>query len=554
MSKRVISIILLILLSALIASIIVLSSVPPVAKDELVHHLAVPKLYLKHGGIYEIPFMDFSYYPMNVDLLYLIPLYFGNDIIPKFIHFAFALLTAWLIFRYLQGKTSREFALFGALFFLSIPIIVKLSVTAYVDLGLIFFSFASLVCFLRWIESGFRRRFLILSAVLCGLGLGTKYNGLVTLFLLTLFVPLLYSRYHPGARLGFFKASGQAFIFFLVSMLVFSPWMIRNYHWKENPIYPLYNHWFNAPDKPHSGPGEEQEENSDSGLGVFVIRERVYQERPWEIALVPVRIFFAGRDGSPKHFDGELNPFLLLFPLLAFWRMKQDQRMVKTEKKVMLAFSVLFFAIAFFTSDLRIRYIAPIIAPLVVLSVFGLAKTAVFVRSMQKEKIRRYGSAAIGFAAALALFLNGEYVLRQFESVQPSSYIAGKVSREEYITRYRPEYPAIKFINEHLPADALVSFLFLGRRGYYCDRNYFHGEGRLESILKEARTPGDIQALLSRSGTTHLIVYDPLFAKWVINNFHDEKLNNLNIFFKKYTKIMFNNNSISVLSLEQALS
>jgi Kef-type K+ transport system membrane component KefB len=55
MSKRALSIILLILLFALIASIIVLSLVPPVAKDELVHHLAVPKLYLKHGGMYEIP-------------------------------------------------------------------------------------------------------------------------------------------------------------------------------------------------------------------------------------------------------------------------------------------------------------------------------------------------------------------------------------------------------------------------------------------------------------------------------------------------------------------
>ncbi len=70
MSQKVISIGLLVLLFALIASIVVLSAVPPVSKDELVHHLAVPKLYLKHGGMYEIPFMPFSYYPMNLDLLY----------------------------------------------------------------------------------------------------------------------------------------------------------------------------------------------------------------------------------------------------------------------------------------------------------------------------------------------------------------------------------------------------------------------------------------------------------------------------------------------------
>ena len=179
----------------LIVSIIVLASVPPVSKDALTQHLAVPKLYLKHGGIYEIPFMPSSYSPMNLDLLYLIPLYFRNDIVPKFIHFSFALLTAWLIFNYLKRRISVFYALIGVLFFLSIPIIVKLSITVYVDLGLIFFSTASLLLLLRWIENGFPLKFLIISASFCGLALGTKYNGLITLFILTFFVPFLYSRY-----------------------------------------------------------------------------------------------------------------------------------------------------------------------------------------------------------------------------------------------------------------------------------------------------------------------------------------------------------------------
>jgi hypothetical protein len=83
--------------SSLIIAIIILSCVPPVSKDAMVHHLAVPKLYLQHGGIYEIPALIFSYYPMNLDLLYILPLYFGNDIIPKFIHFTFALITISLL-------------------------------------------------------------------------------------------------------------------------------------------------------------------------------------------------------------------------------------------------------------------------------------------------------------------------------------------------------------------------------------------------------------------------------------------------------------------------
>ena len=90
---------------ALVVSIVALmASVPPVDRDALTHHLYIPKLYIEHGGMFEIPHVNFSYYPMNLDLLYLIPLYFNNDIIPKYIHFAFALLTAGLIFHYLSRR------------------------------------------------------------------------------------------------------------------------------------------------------------------------------------------------------------------------------------------------------------------------------------------------------------------------------------------------------------------------------------------------------------------------------------------------------------------
>ena len=137
--QQYIKLALLLLLVSLIGIIILLSWVPPVSRDALSHHLSVPKLYLKHQGMYEIPSIMFSYYPMNVDLLYLIPLYFGNDILPKIIHFIFALFTAWLIYTYLVKRVEAIWAIIGAIFFLSLPIIVKLSITVYVDLGLVFF-------------------------------------------------------------------------------------------------------------------------------------------------------------------------------------------------------------------------------------------------------------------------------------------------------------------------------------------------------------------------------------------------------------------------------
>jgi dolichyl-phosphate-mannose--protein O-mannosyl transferase len=167
----------------------------------------VLKLYLLHGGIYEISHIPFSYYPMNLDLLYLIPLAFNNDIAPKFIHFAFALITAFMIFRYLSRRTGPACAWLGALFFLILPVIVRLSSTVYVDLGLICFFFAALLYLFDWIESGFKPRPLIISGIFCGLALGTKYNGLVGLFLLGLFVPFVYARICAGTRHVSLKAA-----------------------------------------------------------------------------------------------------------------------------------------------------------------------------------------------------------------------------------------------------------------------------------------------------------------------------------------------------------
>ena len=122
---------------------------------------------------------------------------------------------------------------------------------------MIFFSTAALVSLLKWIESRLQLKFFIISAISCGLALGTKYNGLIVLFLLTIFIPFIYISYSKKdsstntsanratpIRLQL-KAVGFGALFAALALMVFSPWMIRNYVWKTNPIYPLYDNLFN---------------------------------------------------------------------------------------------------------------------------------------------------------------------------------------------------------------------------------------------------------------------------------------------------------------------
>jgi len=516
------------LLVVFVIAILILCFVPPISKDALVHHLALPKLYLKHGGIYEIPFMPFSYYPMNLELLYMIPLYFGNDIVPKFIHFSFALLTALLIFNYLRGRIGTTYALLGVIFFLSIPIIVKLSITVYVDLGLIFFSTASLLLVLKWIEHGFRLRLLLASAVFCGLAIGTKYNGLISLFLLTLFVPLFSSRYTQGARPSFFRAAGYGILFLSVALLFFSPWMIRSYLWTNNPVFPLYDHWFNP-----------QNAISRQSVDLLTYRSSVYHETWWQMALLPLRVFFQGQDGSPQYFDGRLNPFLFFLPFFAFYHMRKDPQILRNEKKILLVFACLFFASAFFSSDMRVRYISPMIPPLVLLSIFGVRKMAEVASGLSARKI---GFGAIFLILPFSLWLNAHYILNQYNYVDPFSYLNGTLSRDQYIDKYRPEYPVIRYINEYLTPDDKILFIFMGKRGYYCDREYVFdttlNRSMLQQFVRTSNKPKDILQGLKGNGITHMLIRYDIFDRWVKDNFTIKEQELLGEFFKRHVKFL----------------
>lgn len=549
----------------LIGAVALLSLVPPVSRDALVHHLNLPKLYLLHGKMVEFPSMSFSYFPMNLDLLYMIPLWFGNDIAPKFIHFSFALLTAWLIHGYLKPRAGKTYALVGALFFLSTPIIVKLSITVYVDLGLIFFSTAALLLLFRWEESGFRIRSLIGSAACCGLAMGTKYNGLIVCFLLTALVPWIYSSHGERIRLSSLKAAAHGVLYLSVALLVFSPWMIRNWHWRGNPVYPLYDGVFNPP---KAAPGKpEGVTRPKAAKGLFTYRSIVYGETEWQMLLLPVRIFFEGRDGSGQYFDGRLNPFLLAFTVLAFVgkgglpRRREgsdsgpsDSALrLSRQKRMLLSFSILYFLFALFSTVLRIRYLSPILPPLVILSVFGMKNGMDFLR----RSFSRKGSMAAEMTAGVVLLvcfgLNAQYLRTQFAVVEPFGYLAGKVTRDAYITRYRPEYPLMQYANRHLSEDDRILFIFMGKRGYYCDRPYLldgdTGPSLMARIVNRSNTPEEIASNLRESRITHLMLQSDIFSRWIREDFSPEKGRLFTAFLKQHTRVLHSHHMFGLLAV-----
>ncbi|MBF0118225.1 MAG: glycosyltransferase family 39 protein [Desulfobacterales bacterium] len=532
-------------LATLTGSIILLSLVPPVARDALVHHLAVPKLYVKHGGIYEIPFMIYSYYPMNIDLLYMISLYFGNDIIPNFIHFTFSILTSWIIYWHLKDRLNIIFALFGALFFLSIPIIIKLSITAYVDLGLVFFSTASIIFIFKWIEKQFNIKYLIISGCLCGIALGIKYNALIILFILTMFVAFIYSKFNSGEKLKTAKSIWFSFVFFSLALTLFSPWMIRNYIWKKNPIFPLYHSFFVSNNNllSFSNVKKNFDPENNSKLGLFAYRKLIYNETPLQIASIPIRIFFEGKDGeiaSFKYFDGKLNPFLLFFPILAFYKKKM---IFGYEKWILLCFIILFFLFAFLTSVVRIRYICPILPPLVILSVYGIKNAFDILKKGVFYNL-------LFILVAFSIVINFKYLLEQFDYVNPFNYLNKSITRDEYIEQYCPEYPSINYINKNLSENTNTMFLFIGKRGYYCNRAYLpESENMFSEIIKKNDNCQKILNGFKKAGVSHLLINIDFFNEWAKDIFSMEEQKKVQNLLNNYAKLLYIKNRIGVLSL-----
>ena len=525
------------LLAAWTVCLILLAAVPPVSRDALTHHLLVPRLYLEHGGIYEIPHIPFSYYPMNLDLLYLVPLALGSDIGAKYVHMAFGFLTAAWIAVHLRRRLGPGWGLPGALLFLTLPVVVKLSITAYVDLGLVFFSTAALLALVRWLESGHRARHLIAAGIWCGLAMGTKPNGMVVFVLLGLAAAFMGNRRWPLV-----KTAGWALAFALAALIVFSPWMVRNLHWNVSPIYPLQlPRWPLAQDQ-----ASDEAEPRPVGINHFIYRHLAFGESGWRIAAVPLRVFFEGRDDDPQYFDGRLNPYLLIFPLAALWPGRRRDPVHDRELYLLAGFSFCYLMIAFFGTDMRIRYLAPIYGPLTILGVYGIARLARGWRDAAAPAWRRL---AVGGLVTLLLVLNAVYLSGLFQRVRPLDYLSGRLDRDAYLARHLAEYPVLQYANANLAPEARILALYLGNRLYYSRRHTVDGIGIFARAMQAAGGAEDVCRRLRQAGFTHLIVRHDLFAKWVENNCDEACRQRLGDFARQYLKPLHRNGPYELLAM-----
>jgi hypothetical protein len=471
-----------------------LALAPPTARDALIHHLALPRLFLQAGGVIEVPFAIHASYPQTADMLYLIPLGEGRDQAAAFIHLGFGLLAAAVLAARARRWANDLSGIFAALLFLSLPVVVFLSSVAYVDLPLCLFSFLGLEAFLRWREANGRAWWLALSAIAVGFAISTKYQGFLVAAVLALLVTV--AAFRQG---GIIRAAKCVALFSLLVIVPPAPWLVRNASVHGDPVYPLFSDIVG--DAPvHKGVPAE----ADS-LSPLALRRIMYGESMFEIAALPLRIFVSGRENDPRRFDGRLNPLL---PFLALGLLVVRRGTGPFPGAGAFASFAILGTLLSLTMDVaRARYVLPFVSVLCPLA--STAATTLPRRSL-----------LLGLLA-LALAWNGFFLFERLRGSDLLPYFSGAETRAAYLARKLPAYPLYASVNALVPKNGRVQLLFMGDRGYYLNvpytyESYYSGAGIGRALEKGSSA---LDAYFGRRGVTHLLVNEVILRKFLEGKF-----------------------------------
>lgn len=492
---------------------------PPISRDALIHHLAVPKLFLQAGGMIEIPHASFSYYPMNVDMLYLAALTLGSDILAKLMHWSLYLGVLAATFTLARRTCRRVPALIAVLCLATMPVMFQVATWAYVDMGLALYVLLAMIALCRWRE-GEGPRWLVLCALFAGFAAGIKYQGLFLAVLIGAGVLMAAQKVRPAMST---LRAGAAFA--LVCALAASPWYARNLLHTGNPLYPNYSSTFGGrvfqPDRPR--------------VSHFEARRILDDKGPADELLVPIRISTDFTLRAVKNLDGPLGPlFLVALPFVLLIRKRPSL------VNGLLCMSAAYVLFLWPQGMLKARYLIPVL-PLMTVAV-GVAVEG------GPARLGRPGTIVAVALLTAVLSVHLVLVSGYLRYVAPVDYLSGKVTRDEYLREHIRDFDCFAFINSRLPVDARVFFLYTGNDGYYCERDhlfdtYYLGY-TIKGIIRAAADAEAIREAFTSLGVTHLFVNWGYLDKSFSLTLAEDEVARFKTFRAKYMEQLYFNRSV----------
>jgi hypothetical protein len=257
--------------------------------------------------------------------------------------------------------------------------------------------------------------------------------------------------------------------------------------------------------------------SGDTYRGIFQMREMKFGESFWETLLIPIRFFFQGQDNSDRYFDGILNPILIILSPFSL----MNKSFIR-DKLFFISFSVFFILTASFLDQIRIRYILPIVPILSILTVMGLINILNWTMNLP-IRLRNVLALVLLSIFIIIMSKNIFYIKNYYQNISPMSYILGKESKDEFISRNDHSYPVMKYINKNTPENAKIRLILLAARGYYLERTYEDdptmGMDFIRGIAAASNDDKTFQNYIHSFGYTHLLVRIDLFHQFLQDNY-----------------------------------
>lgn len=209
---------------------------PPIAFDELMYHLPYARQVAQQGSLGIHEWLRYPWFPYNYNLLYAAALQVGDDVLPHFFNALAGALSVVMIYRLGMLHVNRLTACIGAAIWLGLGDYSN----ALIDMGVALFVLSACVALWWWrgsapgasADPGRRgehggMRWLGVAAFCLGVAAGSKYQALIFLPLVALFVIRHERRV---------KAWALVFACFLIPCIY---WYARNAIMTGDPFNPI---------------------------------------------------------------------------------------------------------------------------------------------------------------------------------------------------------------------------------------------------------------------------------------------------------------------------
>jgi hypothetical protein len=460
---------------------------PPFDYDSLEYHLAAPAAYHEAGRVYFIRDNVYANFPQNVEMLYLAAFeltesrYRGAQL-GQLLGALMGFLAALALREMVRGVSGKEAGDIAAAIFYVWPGVTVYSGMAYVELPLIFYATLALWALLwSWRRKLTRpkpRGWVLLSGIATGLALGVKYTAA-----LFLFVPILIWLVVLGLRqrLALKEIARRGATYAAVTVICFSPWLVRNFANTRNPVYPLLYSVFDG-------------SNWSAA-----------QDARWTQAhsAKDVSPGCAAKQAIEFLFVNQFRVSLIALMCLPFAVMARRR---ERESAIWLALTaLLMYGLWFRFTQQNLRFLEAGITVFIALAAIGAGRATAF-----------GGGAARTAIILLLLFAPNRWTnylnIERSLEVMLLNDTDRKTFLGEYFEKdapdYRAGYSAMQFVNG-LPGDTKV--LFVGEaQMFYCEREHLaatvFNKQPLDEMFASALSVEEVTARMKERGVTHLYV------------------------------------------------